>query len=297
MKRLVFKLHFFWLISLICGLQSCRSEEQVIKEANSFVNEFVHNIQLENFETVKKTYPDFKFLSSYWKLENFSISETKLIGDTAIVFGTYQNGNKNETVSFHILVENENFQVMKSKGLSGYMNSPLYLFCKNVGCLAGLESDAEISIACQKRENHFNNLISILKKNIEENVKLGSHNVQKGYGYISGDVSINNLTSVNIPAFSYDLYIILIDDNGREIYRTKSLSSVYQLPAQGSVSTMVHEQSTRNMSKIGIELKITNTRFLSEIVANPPKDWDCEFVDAGANGTMDEYILQQQFTN
>jgi hypothetical protein len=51
------------------------------------------------------------------------------------------------------------------------------------------------------------------------------------------------------------------------------------------------------MSKIGIELKITNTRFLSEIVANPPKDWDCEFVDAGANGTMDEYILQQQFTN
>jgi hypothetical protein len=177
------------------------------------------------------------------------------------------------------------------------MNSSLYLFCKNVGCLAGLESDAEISIACQKRENFFNNLTSVLKRNIEENVLLGSHNVQKSYGYISGDVSVKNTTNATIPAFSYDLYIILNDDSGREIYRTKSLSSVYEIPAQGSLSTMVHEQATRNMSKISIEIKITDTRFLSEIVANPPKDWDCEFVDAGANGTMDDYILKQQLIN
>ena len=275
---------------------SCRSDKDRINDAKNIVESFVKDLELENFESIKKTYPNFSSVGKYWILYQFSITETKIENNVVTIYGNYKKGDKEKESIMFVLKENDKneYFIDKSKGLSAYFGKDLYEFCKKVGCLRGLETDAEIAEACKKRENFFNEMIETYTEKIESCVKLENHNVSNSYGFVSGDVTVKNNSAINIPAFSYDLYIVLLDNNYNEIFRTKSTSNVYSIPANGSLTSMINEQSNRGMAKIGVEIKITDDSFLKEQLANPPADWDCDFVDAFVNGNIDEYIKNRQ---
>jgi len=273
-------------------LFSCRSSQDRIDEAKQVVTSFIKDIELENYASVNKVYPDFSKIGKYWLLNDFAITDSKIENDIVTIYGSYKRGGQMQEAIMFVLKEDadKKYFIEKSKGLSAYFGSSLYKFAKTVGCLRGLESDQEISSACKKREKFFDQFLSIYKEKIESAVKLENHNVTSSYGYVSGDVTVKNNSMIDIPAFSYDLYIVLYDNQYNEIFRTKSISHVYPIPANGSINAMIHKPFNRGMSRIGVEIKLNDISFLENQLTNPPSDWDCEFVDAFIGGNMDEYI-------
>jgi hypothetical protein len=119
----------------------------------------------------------------------------------------------NSHVKFYYETTLDTPKTLKNNELSGYFKNQLHMYCKDIGCLAGLESDAEISRECQKHEHYLKKIAFALKKNTEDNVIFGSKNVHKAFGYNSNDLSIKKLTPNNIPGFSYDFFFVLKDLN------------------------------------------------------------------------------------
>ena len=106
------------------------------------------------------------------------------------------------------------------------------------------------------------------------------HSLSNSYGYLSGDITVKNTSNTTIPAFSYDVYIVHSDNNGNTIFKEKSISNVYKIPAQGSITIMVHQPYLRGMARIGIEFKLTKTDWLESDIANDPsKEITCEKID------------------
>ncbi|MDG1158069.1 MAG: hypothetical protein P8N19_01165 [Flavobacteriales bacterium] len=290
MKKYKQKAIFFFALTIL--LFSCRSSKDRIDEAKQAVTSFIKDLELENYSSVNKMYPGFSKIGKYWLLNDFTINDSKIENDIVTIYASYKKGGQIEEAIMFVLKEDadKKYFIDKSKGLSAFFGSSLYKFAKAVGCLRGLETDQEIAAACKKREKFFSQLLEDYKENIESAVKLENHNVSSGYGFVSGDVTVKNNSAIEIPAFSYDLYIILYDNQHNEIFRTKSMSHVYPIPANGSINAMINETFNRGMSRIGVEIKLNDLSFLENKLTNPPSDWDCEFVDAFVNGNMDEYI-------
>lgn len=288
------KITFFFALAIL--FYSCRTSKDKINEAKEVITTFVKDLELENYQSIEKTYPDFSKIGKYWILNDFTINDSKIDNDTITIYGNYKKGGQIEEKIMFVLCEGKDnkYFILKSKGLSAFFGTNLYKFAKRVGCLNGLETDRDIAEACKKRETFFKQFLEVYKEKIEAAVKLENHNVTNSFGFVSGDVTVKNNSVIEIPAFSYDLYLILYDNNYNEIFRTKSNSNVYAIPANGSINAMIHEQSNRGMAKIAIEIKLNDTSFLESQLINPPSDWTCEFVDAFIGGNIDEYIRTHQ---
>jgi hypothetical protein len=277
MKQLLF------LIFMSFTLFSCKSDKQKIEDAKQVVETFVKDIELENYTSASKIYPSFSKVGKYWILYDFKITDSKIDNEEVTTYGTYKQYNTREESIMFVLEPSESdgkYYIKRTKGLSAYFGSNIYLFFKNVGCLRGLETDEEIAKACKEREVVFTSLVTQAAIAQQESVIMESHSVSNSYGYISGDITVKNTSNTTIPAFTYDIYIIFTDANGNEIYREKSISNVYQIPSHGSISVMVHQQSLRGMAKIGIEFKLTKTDWLESDIANDPSDEiTCEKID------------------
>jgi hypothetical protein len=271
------------LISLTTLLYSCKSDKSRIEDAKQVVTTFVKDLELENYESINKVYPSLNKIGKYWLLYKFEITDSKIENKEVTIYGKYFKGGEiEETIMFYLKVNSEGQYIIDhTKGLSGYFGTNAYKFLKNIGCLQGLETDEEIASACKKREVVFTSLVAQASKAQEESVIMENHSVVNSYGYLSGDITCKNTSDTDIPAFSYDLYVLFYDNEGNIIYTEKSpTSNVYKIPAHGAISTMVHQPYIRGMSKIGIQIKLIKTDWLEYDIANSPsKAITCDKID------------------
>ncbi len=169
---------FFILTSLFF---SCKSDKQKIEEAKQVVETFVKDLELENFQTIKNTYPSFsKIKGRFWILYQFKITDSKIENDEVTIYGNYKQYDKtDESIMFVLKANGEGgkYIIDRTKGLSAYFGTNVYTFFKTIGCLRGLETDEEIALACKKREVVFNSLVTQAAIAQQESVIMENHSI------------------------------------------------------------------------------------------------------------------------
>lgn len=172
---------------------------------------------------------------------------------------------------------NGKYIIQKSKGLSSDFNSNIYKYCKKIGCISENNYDAEISKICKEKRPQFNLLVEKIKKNIEENILLENHTVTQQYDWASGDITIKNTSRFTIPSFSYNLYILYSDKNENIIFTSKEIANYESIPYGQSNTVHVFEQNTNSFEKVGVSLKIINSSFIEEIIAEYAEGNNCSY--------------------
>jgi hypothetical protein len=153
------KIKFIFSIGLIISLISCETKEQKISQAKDVVETFVANLSFDNYNEMFKIYPSFKDVETYWKIKNFSVSNSILNENTIILTGTY-----NESEILFVIEKNDGkYRITKSKGLSSDFNSNLYKYCKRIGCIGTDSYDADVSRICKENKFEFNQLVEETK--------------------------------------------------------------------------------------------------------------------------------------
>lgn len=263
--------YFFFLLIGATFLYSCESKESKINKAKDIVITFTNNLSFDNYDVIYKYYPSFKDVQQYWKLKDFKITSATLTDNTITVIGK----SKNTEILFEIEKINGEYIIKKSKGLSSDFNSNIYKYCKKIGCISDNNYDAEISKICKEKRPQFNFLIEKIKKNIEENILLENHTVTQQYDWASGDITIKNNSRFTIPQFSYNLYILYTDSNENVIFTSKEIANFESIPYGQSNTVHVFEQNTNSFEKVGISLKIINSTFIEELIAEYAEGQNC----------------------
>ncbi len=252
--------------------------------AKQTVSTFVKDLELEIYESANNVYPTLNKIGKIWILSKFQITDAKIDNEEITIYGKfYKNGSTEAPISF-LLSENSNgnYVIAKSKGLSAYYGSNEYIFFKKVHCLEGLETDEEISAACNSKMNRYNFLVNGLKSEIEKSINKKLDYLNEGDthdGYQIENWKITNDNPYNVPEDSYTIRMYEmtnIHDNqgtttGNYIPITHPLPTLYAKTWQ-NISLMYTEEF--NLSYPIFE--ITDTEFIKEYMANK-NDWglDC----------------------
>ena len=145
MKKVLF-------ICMLLALVSCESEETKINKAKEVVSIFASNTTFGNLEKLTLYYPNMKELKGrFLVLKDFQILNAVLNEKTISIIGKAQ-GNE---VLFEVKKENGKYIITKTKGLSMFVYSNLYKYCKQIGCMKGDNYDVEISKICSEKEFQF----------------------------------------------------------------------------------------------------------------------------------------------
>lgn len=251
------------------------SDQEVLQEAESIVQSFVDELNMENFDSAREIYPDMSRISRYNIPQNFRISSSKFTSDEKSevkVIGSYGPAESGKPMQFVLGKEDSgNWHIMKSKGLSSYYEGSLYNALKTSGCLEDIESDASIHETCRNLEPKFESLVSEYREMIEESIsfeKNGS-NLSNNYNIsISGEIMMKNNSGITVPGFSYETYIMFYDRNGNPSHSSKHpfnnnpiLANDYH---QITVYSMDYHGDYRKYSAL---VKITNDEFIRDYLA------------------------------
>jgi hypothetical protein len=114
-------------------------------------------------------------------------------------------------------------------------------------------------------------MINKYKNDIENAIvfqKNGS-NLSNNYNIsISGDLMLKNNYNITIPAFSYDIYIVLLDENGNPSHPKKYEFNIYPILAndfhQIEVFSLDYHPDYKKYSAV---VKITNDEFIRSYLA------------------------------
>lgn len=257
---------FMPLFLLSCG----PSNEEILEEAESVVQSFVDELNMQNFNSAEEIYPEMSKISRYNIPQNFNISSSKFTSDkkTEIkIIGNYGTAENTKPMQFVISnKENGNWKIIRSKGLSSYYESNLYNVLKTSGCMEDIESDASIHETCQNLEPKFESLVSEYKEIIENSIsfeKSGS-NLSNSYNIsISGELMLKNNSNISVPGFSYETYIVFYDRNDN-----LSHSSRYQFNSDPILANDYHQITVfsmdyhRDYKKYSAIVKITDDQFI-----------------------------------
>lgn len=272
MNRII-KYSFFYITFLLVGCDP--TDEELLKQAESTVQSFVDELNMENFNSAKELYPDMNKIARYNSLNNFNISSSKFTTDEkneVKIIGNYGKAQNTKSLQF-VLSKKETgaWLIIRSKGLSSYYESSLYNTLKISGCLENIESDASIHETCQKLEPKFESLINDYKKIIENSIlfeKDGS-NLSNNFNIsISGELMLKNNSNISIPEFSYEIFIIFYDINDNP-----SHSSKYQFNSDPIIANDYHQIKVfsmdyhRDYKKYLAVVKITNDQFIRSYLA------------------------------
>jgi hypothetical protein len=112
----------YWLLIILAGCGP--SDEELLNEAESKVESFIDELNMQNFNSAMEIYPDFKKISRYNIPLDFKISNSKFVLENKKeikVIGHYGTAEKSRPLQF-VLSKNEtgNWLVSKTKGLSSY---------------------------------------------------------------------------------------------------------------------------------------------------------------------------------
>jgi hypothetical protein len=272
MKVQLTRLLILSILSLV--FYSCESDKSRIEKCNEIVKTFVANLPLDNYEVLYKNYPDFRKVKSYWKLNDFKITNTTIDDDktVSIIGVSEQLGN----ILFNLKKVKGKYLIINSKGLASVFNTSLYKYCKKIGCIGVNDYDKDISQICSDKENEFESLVYRIKKNIEQNVMVQNNNLSNNFGYVSGEVTIKNYSRFSIPGRTYEIYFHFLNYNDDIVFTKKEILNYESIQYGQSVTHRLFESSRGNFEKIKAELKLTSTDFVKEIIAENITGSNCE---------------------
>ena len=264
----------------VCGiiliLSSCETKESKINSAKEVVMTFMNNLLFDNYDTMYDLYPSFKNVKTYWKLNDFHITNATLNNNLITVIGK----SYDTELFFEIEKLNGKYIIIKSKGLSSDFGSNLYKYCKRIGCIRSNSYDEEISKICIEKRYQFNELIRSIKEKIENNFGMLNHNVTKSsYGSVSGEITVKNNSRFTIPKYSYHLYINYCDNKGDILFTSEETLNYESIPSGQNKTIHVFELNGNSFQKIGVSLKIINAVFIEEIIAEYAEGNNCIYSD------------------
>lgn len=263
MKKILF-------ICILFALVSCESEETKLNKAKDVVNLFASSTTFGNLEKLPLYYPNMKELKGrFLVLKDFQQLSAVVNDKTISVIGKAQ-GNE---VLFEIEKENGKYIITRTKGLSMFVYSNLYKYCKEIGCIRGNNYDIEISKICSEKEFQFKSLVESIKNDIEQNVRLENHTVQGGYGYVTGDITYKNYSRFTIPRGTYNLYVVYLNNKGKVLFKEKTIE--FSTLTYGESNTTWISKDVQGTSQIAVSLEITNTDFIEKVIAEHAKGNDC----------------------
>lgn len=239
------------------------------------MTDFVNELNMQNFNSMKLTYPEFDAIDQYNILRNYTITSAnikpKTNGDVNVI-GTYGIGDFTKTVQFVVgTLENGERGIVKSKGLSSYYESHLYNALKRMGCLSDIESDVAIHRQCKARSAKFEQLVANYRNTIEKAIvfqKQGS-SLNNNYGIsISGEIMLENKLNLTIPGFAYDIYILLYNKGGSVEHSRK-----YQFNSEPIQARQMHQITVYSLDynykfkSYSAVVRITNDDFIRSYIA------------------------------
>jgi hypothetical protein len=257
-------------------LQSCGpNEEERKKSAEALVRAFVDELNMENFRSAKDIYPGLDSINRYNVLSNFQITSSSIKSNdpsSVTVMGDYGMGEFRKPIQFTVGMNGERKPfISKSKGLSHFYESPLYNALKRSGCLSNIESDAVIHQECLRKGDKFESLVNQWKEQIERGIvfeKTGSQLTNNYNIHITGELMLRNTTNVNVPRYSYDIYIVLYDRNGQLVH-----SSKYDFNNDPIMANQLHQISiysldySRSFKSYSALVRIKDDSFLREYLS------------------------------
>jgi hypothetical protein len=267
------------LIIASVTLCSCETDETRTKKSNETVRAFMANLPLDNYEILYKYYPDFERVGKYWKYNKFNIESTS-IDETksASVICSTEFGS----IFFRLKNLDGSYIITESKGLSAAFNTPLYKYCKNIGCIRANDYDVDIAQICKDKEDEFRALVYEAKESIESNFEISNNNLRirsGGFGqtYVSGEVTVRNNSRFSIPAWKYEVYFHFVNSNGDIVFTESDRMNFEDIPYGHSLtkSLMVDETSYGAFKKVKAQLKLTSISFIEEVIAEHTTGDNC----------------------
>lgn len=229
------------------------------------------NLPLDNYEILYKYYPNFKRVERYWKYDKFKIENTT-IDETmeASVICSTESGS----IFFKLEKIDGSYIITESKGLSAAFNTPIYKYCKKIGCIGANDYDGDITQICKDKEVEFKALVDNIKESIESNFVIENNNLRindGGFGatYVNGEISVRNGSRFSIPAWKYEIYFHFVNSKGNTVFTKSDKSNYEDIPFGQSLTKTIFadETSSGAFRKIKVELKLTSTSFIEEIIA------------------------------
>lgn len=250
---------------------SCETNDTRIKKSNEIVNAFMANLPLDNYEILFKYYPNFKRVEKYWKYDKFKI-ESVTVDETKSV--SVICSTTSGSIFFKLKKVESSYIITESKGLSAAFNTPLYKYCKKIGCIGADDYDVDITQICKDKEDEFKSLVYKAKESIESSFVMENNNLRindGGFGsrYVSGEVTVKNGSRFSIPGWKYEIYFHFVNTNGNIVFTQSDKSNFDDISFGQSLtkSLFVDVPSSGEFRKIKVELKLTSTSFIEEIIA------------------------------
>jgi len=261
----------------VCVLTGCGpSDIEILKEAESKVQSFTSELNMQNFNSAQEIYPEFRRISRYKVLSNFTITSSKFTSsekNEVKIFGRYGIGEITNPIQFILgRGDGSNFNILKSKGLSSYYSGPIYRILKTSGCLSDIESDATIHEECENMKPKYEAAVTETIKKIENSIKFEKQgsNLKNNYNIdFSGKIMLKNNSNITIPRSSYEIYISLLDINKNTLHSSKYPYNYDAILANDYHQIQVYTLDyQRGVKTYHAYVKIINDQFIRNYLAN-----------------------------
>ena len=258
----------FICIVLATVLYSCQEFK-----SKAVVNDFVDLVIKKDFEGAQKYYPNFHYIISILPFDKFKITSSEYKNGIVTVSGISSNGN----LLFELKKHKGKWLILNTKGLSPFRETPLYQYCISRGFINNGDDDAQVSQTCKQKEEDFK-LIKVMAKNMmEECIILESSSLENFLGLITGKITIKNKSEITFPAYSYNLYLLFCDSNGKTVLTLEENQTNYEgINAYEMKSIPIYETLNSNNSyrKIKVKIQIINDDFVESYVINHPESFN-----------------------
>jgi hypothetical protein len=206
-------------------------------------------------------------------MRDFIINSTGIDSDGITVYGTYSRNGVPNKVKFIVEKINGTYRIVKSRGLSAFIDSPLMTYCFNKGYIENdekMQYDEQIDEVCSKYQNEFDQIVEFVINDITEKfemVKNESEITVKYDIYAEGHVTIYNGSMFEIPYGSMNVYLSLVDNSYTEITR-KNISITEIIPAFTKFRKEVYltDISSSNFN-YGIKIEVKSKEIIERFVA------------------------------
>ena len=261
------------IIVTLFSLFSCESEETKLNKSKEVVKLFASSTVFNDEEKMRLYYPNnTEIRGSYLVLKDFEIIGASLNDNIISVIGRSQG----KEISFDVKKESGKYIIIRSRGFSMFFDSNLYKYCRQIGCIKEGDYDAEISKICHENQLQFDVLVERIKNKIEEGVRLENHSV-KNDGYVHGDLTYKNYSRFSIPASTYNLYIEYLNGKGDIIFKEEEIAYGNIHFGESKTAHIVNFDVDSRARKINISLKIKNTNFIEEVIAEHARGNNCTY--------------------
>lgn len=261
----------------------CKSEDETKKEIQNFIEIFAQDLSMKNSTKLSESYPKITEIGNCWILDNFKINNIIKSGNEYLVYATYNRNlvKKEINILFNVRLQNDQYVITDSKGLSGYIGKSSYNFFELLGCINENDSDIKVTEFLMENESNYSSMIDYYIEELENKVAVKPEiNFNSGY-FISGKLIITNNSELIIPEYSYNTIMGFIFQNKLN-YGTKEqiMGNKPVIPPHESVIIDIdyipipnNFQKCMGLFEINDKEKFSNS--INKIIINQ-LGWDCD---------------------